>query len=495
MSAPDRSVHLWARPPSLGRFVGLAACLVCVCALMLPGSGGATTVPRPVLLGSQTLKGHAAYLRAGDVDAFALRATKSGDARVAFVYAGLASHAEALTIAVYADHGGRPGRRLTAGSRHPLRRGKWDLVRIAPVELLARHTYWLALLATGGRLEYRDASSCRKNRALLHRRSRMPVRWPSNSPAPSCRVSAYLAGSVSTGASSPTNPNPPGSGPPGSGTGSSPGAPPGPVGWPNATDTGAIAAPVTQTMPGTGMHTVGDGEVDNTRITGGIYYTGNGTLTLRNDIITADWTNTWAAVVAYNNGNLILDHVTINGVNIGQGSNFTKGFLMEGNGSLDVGYSNVSGICQDDVGSGPFDIHDSYIHDIGSGNGNTCHATAVEDESGGAEPRTVEHNTLDEFPGQNFEPATDGAVFLQGLYGAISKITIDDNYLHAADWSIEISANGNYPITGPSVTNNCLAWPSGSGPVSDPNHTISLWSGNTKCDDTGKNSGQPVPYP
>jgi hypothetical protein len=371
------------------------------------------------------------------------------------------------------------------------------------VRLVAGHTYWLALLVSGGPLEYREGAtgSCRKDAAVLHPRSRTPVRWHSNSSPSGCRVSAFLASSASAAPFLPGNPNPPGTGtgtPSGTGstTGTSPAAPPpGPTGWPNATDTGAIIAPVTQTMPGTGMHTEGDGEIDNTRISGGIYYTGNGTLTLRNDVITADWTNTWAAVVAYNNGSLVLDHVTINGVNIGQGSNYTKGFLMEGNGSLNIGYSNISGICQDDVGSGPFDIHDSYIHDIGSGNGATCHATAVEDESGGAEPRTVEHNTLDEFPGKNSEPATDGAVFLQGLYGAISKITIDDNYLHAGDWSIEISANGNYPITGPSVTNNCLAWPSGSAAVSDPNHTISVWSGNTKCDNNGNNTDQPVPYP
>jgi hypothetical protein len=51
-------------------------------------------------------------------------------------------------------------------------------------------------------------------------------------------------------------------------------------------------------------------------------------------------------------------------------------------------------------------------------------------------------------------------------------------------------------VAGPQVTNNCLAWPAqGGAAVSDPNHTISVWSGNTRCDDNGNNTGQPVPKP
>ena len=109
----------------------------------------------------------------------------------------------------------------------------------------------------------------------------------------------------------------------------------------------------------------------------------------------------------------------------------------------------------------------------------------------------LEHNYMDAFPNIDQPPgsAYDG-IFLQGLYGSISKLTIDNNYIHTGYWDVEVSPNGSYPITGPAVTNNCLAWPSGSGSsaVSDPNHTISVWSGNTKCDLSGNDTGQAVPY-
>jgi hypothetical protein len=235
--------------------------------------------------------------------------------------------------------------------------------------------------------------------------------------------------------------------------------------------------------------------IANTELDGGIYWSGTGTLTLRNVILRPDWKKVWATVTSVKGGNVVIDHVTIAGVNVGAARNFTKGFIMEGGGRLDVGYLNESRICQNDLGSGPMYIHDSYIHDIGSRDGSTCHATGIEDEVGGAGPITIRHNTIDEFPGKTFEPATDGAIFLQGLYGKVPKLVIDDNFLHSAYSSIEISNGGRYHVTGPEVTNNCLAWPPDGAPVVDPKHTIKVWSGNTKCDAYGRNTHEPVPAP
>lgn len=266
--------------------------------------------------------------------------------------------------------------------------------------------------------------------------------------------------------------------------------------WPDASTTGANPALVTSTLPisdGWYSSDARDLTITNAEIDGGVNWTGTGTLTLRNVILRPDWAKVWATVMSTRGGSVVMDHVTIKGVNVGAPGNYTKGFLMEGDGSLDVGYSNISGICQNDVGGGPFDIHDNYIHDIGSGNGATCHATPIEDVSGGAEPRVIQHNDIDEFPGRDFENGTDGAVFLQGLYGKIAPITIKDNYLHAGYWSIEISGNGRFPVSGPAVINNCLAWPSTGAPVSDPGKTIKIWRGNTRCDDHGHDTEEPVP--
>jgi len=269
--------------------------------------------------------------------------------------------------------------------------------------------------------------------------------------------------------------------------------------FPNAHTTGAISARITSTQsPSSGWirSSATNLTIKNTLINGGIDWTGSGTLTLINDIIKPNWANNWVTVYSVNNGNLTMEHDTIIGTNVGAPGNYTKGFLMGGSGRLDVGWLNETGICQNNVGSGPTNIHDSYMHGIGSGNAATCHATGIELESAGSGPVIVRHNTIDEFPGRDFRDGSDGAVFEQGLYGAIPQVIIDHNFLHAAYWSIEISPNGDYPVTGPVVTNNCLAWPStagsGAGPVSDPHHTINVWRGNTRCTNSGRNTGRIV---
>jgi hypothetical protein len=468
---------------------------------------------RSLLLGDRSVEPNGDSVVAGRSEAFALRAERFGKARAAVVYVTSSSRARRVIVALYSNaRGDRPGKRLATGSRRHPRGGRWNTISINTVRLRAGRTYWLALLGSRGTLGYRDRRSghCVSVTTASRNLAAAPLHWHTGASYSDCPVSAYIVGVGSRRKRHkqkqrpPGTPTKPGSGatptPPAGGTvpPAPPKAPPpkAPSGWPNASDTGANPATVTRVMSGSGMHSVGDGTISNTAINGGLYYTGTGTLTVTNDIIRPDWSNTWATVVSENGGNVVINHTTIQGVNVGNAANPTKGFAMAAGGSLDVSFVNESGICQNNLGEGSVNIHDNYFHDIGSGDATTCHATVIEDESGGALPRVLEHNTMDEFPGQDFRAASDGAVFLQGLYGPISPIKIDDNYMHAAYWSIEISANGSYPVAGPQVTNNCLAWPAqGGSAVSDPNHTISAWSGNTKCDNNGNNTGRPVPKP
>ena len=267
--------------------------------------------------------------------------------------------------------------------------------------------------------------------------------------------------------------------------------------WPTAADTGADPGTVTGALtPNSGgwyIDSKTSDTIQNVVLDGGIRFEGTGTLTLRNVILRPDWTKVWATVVASNNGSLVLDHVTIAGVNVGQGTNFTKGFVGSGPGSdLDVGFSDISGVCQNDVAQGSFNIHDNYIHNIGSRNGATCHGTPIEDEFGGAQPRIIRHNTLDEAPGRSTGPGATDGIFLQPLYGAITPITIDHNVIHLWYYGIEISPSGGHAVSGPIVTNNCFVTPGGQ-PVSDPGNTISAWSGNTRCSLNYLDSGASVP--
>jgi hypothetical protein len=229
-----------------------------------------------------------------------------------------------------------------------------------------------------------------------------------------------------------------------------------------------------------------DLRIEDAEIDGGIYWAGNGTLTLRNDVIKVDWRQAWAAVAAVGGGSVTIDHVTIGGVNVGAPGEFTKGIEMQSAGTLIVRYLNETGICQNDLGSGPALIEDSYIHDIGSRNPNTCHATGIEIQGPTTGPIAIVHNTLDEFPGREFQDGSDGAIFMQGLYGPVSGVVIDDNFLHSAYADIEISPEGGYGVAGASVTNNCLAWPRGGEPLSDPARAVRYWRANSRCDLAGR---------
>ena len=269
------------------------------------------------------------------------------------------------------------------------------------------------------------------------------------------------------------------------------------AGWPGASDTGADPSTITQSLPvssGFYSSTSANLTIANAEIGGGIYWTGRGTLTLRNDIIKTDWTQSWAAVAAIGGGSVTIDHVTILGVNVGAPGRYTKGITMQSGGRLSVSALNESGICQNTIGSGPTVIRDSYIHDIGSGNGATCHATAVEIEGPAHGPILITHNTIDEFPGRQFQAGSDGAIFVKGLYGPISGLVIDDNFLHSAYSDIEIAPDGTFGIAGPVVTDNCLAWPRGGEALSAPRGAVAQWSGNQICNLAGKRIRRLVAY-
>ena len=269
--------------------------------------------------------------------------------------------------------------------------------------------------------------------------------------------------------------------------------------WPTAATTGANPATVTSTInEGGGWYydSNTNDTIQNTEIDGAIYFEGTGTLTLRNDIIKPDWLKVFETIDPANNGSIILDHVTIAGVNAGQGTNFTKGFVgPAAPGTLDVGYSNITGICQNDVGTGNFNIHDNYIWGTATGNGNTCHGTPIEDEFGGSGTRLIEHNTLDEAPGTSTGPGATDGIFLQNTYGPISPDVIDDNAIHLFLYGIEVSTTGPNGVTaGPKVTNNCFVTAGPAGPLSDSG-TVTIWSGNTQCDLSYKDTGIVVPKP
>src|SRR3954452_8174654 len=71
------------------------------------------------------------------------------------VFVARGSRAKSVQLALYANRHDRPGRRLTRGAVRSARAGRWNAARVKAVRIRAGRRYWIAVLATGGRLRSR----------------------------------------------------------------------------------------------------------------------------------------------------------------------------------------------------------------------------------------------------------------------------------------------------------------------------------------------------
>ena len=109
-------------------------------------------------LGVSTIQPSAEVLPRRIAKAFS--ATARGDQRVStlHVYLDQASTARSLSVAVYADVHGEPGRLLTSARSTALVAGHWNAVDVRSVRLTAGTRYWLAVRGGTGTLVIRDAA-------------------------------------------------------------------------------------------------------------------------------------------------------------------------------------------------------------------------------------------------------------------------------------------------------------------------------------------------
>ncbi len=154
------------------------------------------------------MRSHRVTLRAGAPVAFRLSAHADGEIRDAQVYLDGHSHGK-LTVGVYSDDGGRPGRLLGAGVQPKLRSRAWNSVPIAPtVHVRAHVSYWLAVLGHNGSLKFRGVAQghCVSEQASHARGVKLPLTWgpAAAHPARFCPLSVYAprAPETSSGGSS-----------------------------------------------------------------------------------------------------------------------------------------------------------------------------------------------------------------------------------------------------------------------------------------------------
>jgi chitodextrinase len=169
-----------------------------------PSNGG-------LLLGSNTVQGSADNNPAGEAEAFQFTATASGTADTLTFYVDSGSAATGLNVGVYSDANGQPGSLLTDGSISSPKSAAWNTVSLGSNPTLTTGSpYWIAVLGTGGQLNYRDDApgSCSQANAA-GALTALPATWSSGASWPSCNLSAYVstAGPAHTDTTAPSIPS------------------------------------------------------------------------------------------------------------------------------------------------------------------------------------------------------------------------------------------------------------------------------------------------
>jgi chitodextrinase len=147
------------------------------------------------LLGSNTVQGSGDNNAAGEAEAFKFTATASGQAGTLSFYADSGSAASTLKVGVYSDSSGKPGALLASGSLSSPRASNWNAVMLTTNPTLNAGTaYWIAVLGTGGQLNYRDAATgtCSQSNSASGL-SNLPATWSPGTSWPSCNVSAFVS--------------------------------------------------------------------------------------------------------------------------------------------------------------------------------------------------------------------------------------------------------------------------------------------------------------
>jgi hypothetical protein len=129
----------------------------CVCAaLLLLGCAVPGTAAAQLLLGDSALNPSIDSDPAGLAEAFAMTATATGALDTLHVYVDASSRSTAVQLGLYSNVNGHPGVLLAQGRISGPVAGAWNTIAVAPTQVTAGVSYWIALLGTGGTMAFRD---------------------------------------------------------------------------------------------------------------------------------------------------------------------------------------------------------------------------------------------------------------------------------------------------------------------------------------------------
>jgi hypothetical protein len=149
-----------------------------------------------VLVGSSSRASHVEREPAGRSAAFRYAALRSGTARSIHLYLDRSSKARSVAVGVYTSTHGHPGKRISTGTLHSPKAGRWNVVSVRKTRIRAGSSYWIAVLGSRGVLRVRDdrGASCRKE-VVDHLRSRtLPTKWAAGTRSQACSLSAFVSG-------------------------------------------------------------------------------------------------------------------------------------------------------------------------------------------------------------------------------------------------------------------------------------------------------------
>lgn len=165
-----------------------------------PSAETSATVPVPPdrgveqLLGLDEVQDYADNDAAGEAEAFLFDATATGRAGSVALYVDSGSLATTVHVGLYSDDDGEPGTLLASGSLGVPRPDAWNTVPLDSSPVVTAGTpYWIAVLGTGGRIDYRDRASGRCSQSHIDTDlTDLPLRWTPGRSWPTCGLSARL---------------------------------------------------------------------------------------------------------------------------------------------------------------------------------------------------------------------------------------------------------------------------------------------------------------
>ena len=171
----------------------------------------AVTAPptNSVLFGDQAVESNQDSNAGGSAQAFSVSNSTGGTAQSIAVYVDGGNAATSLTAGLYAANGSHPGTMLASGTLSSVHAGAWNSIPITATAVTPG-TYWIAILGTGGTLNFRDqvSSSCTTETSAQGTLSSLPSTWSTGGVWANsyCPLSAYVSGSSTGGSQAPPSP-------------------------------------------------------------------------------------------------------------------------------------------------------------------------------------------------------------------------------------------------------------------------------------------------